>query len=373
MLHIDLPTRAQIEKLAAYRQSPAVSIYLRTTPLTQDAQADRIELKNLLKAAVAELTEAGIDKRQVWPIEESIGALIEDDDFWALQANSLAIFATPERIRTFRLPNKLTNAVEVSDRFHLKPLIRSVTFPHDAYVLAIGTGAARLIEVSADLPPHEVKVPGLPRDANQALGRRSHLERSGDMRSGEATSENALLSRYARAVDHALRPVLTGHDRPLIIAAVEPLASIFASVSSYTHVAGEVIPGSPDHTPDHELAAAARTVLDGIYAAEIKDLGDLYAQRAAHGRATGDVAQAARAATFGAVDTLIVDMDSVVSGTVDDETGAVTFAEVADAINYGVVDEIARRALESGARVLSARRADIPGGGELAAILRYPI
>jgi hypothetical protein len=38
---------------------------------------------------------------------------------------------------------------------------------------------------------------------------------------------------------------------------------------------------------------------------------------------------------------------------VDDETGAVAFGE--------------------GGRVVSARRADIPGGGDLAAVLRYPV
>ncbi|WP_374305981.1 hypothetical protein [Methylocella sp.] len=371
MLHIDLPTRAEIEKLAAWRGSPAVSIYLRATPLTQDAKADRIELKNLLKSAVAEMEQAGIDKRSIWPIEESVGALIEDDDFWAYQANSLAIFVTPERIRTFRLANKLSNVAEVADRFLLKPLIRAVTFPHDAYVLAISVGATRLVEVSADLPPHEAKVPGMPKDAAAAIGRRSHLERSGDMRSGEGTSEHALLTRYSRAVDEALRPVLAGHERPLIVAASEPLASIFRSVCSYPHVAAEVIPGSADHAPDHELASAARPILDQVYAGEIKALADLYAERAAHGRATGDVAQAAKAATFGAIDTLIVDMDAVIPGTVDETTGEASFAPAADAVNYGVVDEIARRALESGAKVLAGRRADIPGGGDLAAILRY--
>jgi hypothetical protein len=248
-----------------------------------------------------------------------------------------------------------------------------VTFPHHAYVIAIGMGNVRFIEVSADLPPHEVAAPGLPRDAAHAIGRRSHLERSGNMQSGEGTSENALLTRYARAVDQALRPVLSGHERPLIIAAAEPMASIFRIVCSYPHVADDVIHGSPDHTSDHELAAAARVVLDSVYAAEIRGLGDLFAARASQGRATADIAQAARAATFGAVETLIVDMDAVVPGTVGDDDGAVVFADHADVLNYGVVDEIARRALQSGARVAAARRADIPGGGDLAAILRYPI
>src|SRR5580704_1026362 len=137
MLHIDLPTRAEIEKLAGHRGSPSVSIYLRTTPVTRETPGDRIELKNLLKTAIAQMEASDTPKRAIWPIEQSVEALIGDDAFWVGQANSLAIFATPDRIRTFRLPNHLSNAVEVSDRFHLKPLMRSVTFPHNAYVLAI--------------------------------------------------------------------------------------------------------------------------------------------------------------------------------------------------------------------------------------------
>ena len=40
---------------------------------------------------------------------------------------------------------------------------------------------------------------------------------------------------------------------------------------------------------------------------------------------------------------------------------------------YGIVDEIAARALLSGASVLGVRKEDIPGGASLAAILRFPI
>jgi hypothetical protein len=38
-----------------------------------------------------------------------------------------------------------------------------------------------------------------------------------------------------------------------------------------------------------------------------------------------------------------------------------------------VVDEIASRVIRSGGRILGVRKADIPGGKSLAAILRYAI
>ena len=372
MLHIDLPTRADILALSETRAHPAVTLYLATTPLTQAAQADRIALKNLLAEAVAQLAAADTPKRAIWPIEAAVAEIADDDGFWAHQANSLGVFLTPDSVRSFRLPSKLHSSVHVSDRFHLKPLLRAVTFPHEAYVLAIGAGALRLIEVTADLPPRKVAVPGLPRDMGDAIGRRSHVAKDKEGRSGEQTSEVALFTRYAREVDAALRPVLSGHESPLIVAATEPMASIYRAVSSYPHTAAEVISGSADHTPDHEVAAAARAVLDRIHAGQIEGMKALYAERLAQGRATTDIAQAARAATFGAVEMLMVDMDETIPGMVDDD-GAVSFAATDDAVAYGVVDEIAARALRAGARIVSARRADIPGGGALAAILRYAV
>nr|WP_255607376.1 hypothetical protein [Ancylobacter sp. Lp-2] len=247
-----------------------------------------------------------------------------------------------------------------------------MTFPHHAYVLALSVGAVRLIEVTADLPPRVVSVPGLPRDAASALGRSTHLDKDGPGRSGEETSEHALLLRYARAVDHALRPLLKGESAPLIVAATEPMASIYRSASSYPYVAEQVLAGNADHITDAVLAAEARKVLDQIYAQEIAALKELFEARAVQGRATADIAQAARAATFGAVDTLIVDMDVTVSGHVDAD-GKVAFDATPDAANYGIGDEIVRRVLQAGGRVIAARRDDVPLSADVAAILRYPL
>lgn len=370
MLHVDLPTRAEIDLLAAHRGAPAVSIYIPTSPLTQKAQADRIVLKNALREAITQLAAVETETRAIAPIEEGISEIIEDDRFWDTQANSLAIFAGPTFLRTFRLPNRLEANVQVSDRFHLKPLLRSVTFPQNAFVLAISIGGVRLVEISADLPAHAVSVPDLPTDFNDALGRGSHLEQ-GTMGKTGNMSENALLNRYARAVDTALRGILNGHERPLIVAASEPLASIYRAISSYPHTADKAIGGNAERTPDHELAASAREILDALNAERLSKLSDLYSKREKQGRATGDIAQAAKAATFGAVDTLIVDMNDSVSGTLDDESGIVTFADQAGAKSYDVIDEIVSRAMKSGATIVSARREDIPGGGSLAAIQRF--
>src|SRR4051794_20350539 len=54
-LHIDIPTQAQIAALLDARAVASVSIYLPTSPLPQDAEAARIEFKNLGAEALRQL------------------------------------------------------------------------------------------------------------------------------------------------------------------------------------------------------------------------------------------------------------------------------------------------------------------------------
>lgn len=370
MLHLDIPTRADIETLIQDRGPARVSIYLPTTPLTQQAQADRIALKNLADQALAQFPET--EKKQRKAVEELLHDLVDDDAFWEHQAHSLAVFATADGVRTFRLPNRLSPIVEVSDRFHLKPLLRAVTVPQSAFVLALSQNGVRVVQVLPEGPAVPVKVADLPRDAASAVGKSSLNDRSPSGRIQGSEGKNVRLIQYARRVDHEVRAFLAGRHTPLILAASEPLRSIYAQVQSYPHLAPNAITANPDEVSDGDLADAARGVLDALFQDELKATTALFEQRAGEGRTTTDIATAARAATHGAIHKLIVDIDEVVPGTVDDE-GRVSFAKEAGRDNYGVVDEVASRALLTGARVLAVRRAEVPGGGSLAAITRYPI
>src|SRR5262249_27863771 len=153
----------------------------------------------------------------------------------------------------------------------------------------------------------------------------------------------------------------------------DPIDSIYRSVNTYPHLVAQSIAGNPETASDAELAAGARTVLDDVYAAQLRDVQQRYGQLSADGRALSDVAEVARAVTFGAVDTLLVDIDAAVPGSVDDESGAVVFAPAAAGDVHDVTDEIARRAWLSGASVLAVRGQDIPGNSPVAALLRYAL
>lgn len=368
MLHVDIPTTEDLRLLIAKRGPAHVTIYLPTTPVTHDTQADRIALKNLADNALEQLTSH--DKRERQAIEERLLDLMDDDIFWEYQANSLGIFVTPQSLQTFRLPNHLKPAVEVSDRFLVKPLLRAVTVPQAALVLALAQNSVRLLGITAAAPVFEIKVDGLPTDAASAAGKASIKDRSPSGRIQGSEGMKVRLAQYARKVDQALRDVLSGRQIPLILAAAEPLLSIYRGLATYPHLAATGILSSPETMTDAELAAAARPILDELFRQKLQEFRTLFDTRQGQWRTTTDITQAARAATAGAISHLLVDIDENLPGTVNEE-GAVVFAESPCSVTYDIVDEIAARALQTGAQVLGVRKGDIPGEESLAAILRY--
>ncbi|HEY7597353.1 MAG TPA: hypothetical protein VH969_29675 [Actinophytocola sp.] len=366
-LHTDIPTHAQVTRLLTTRAPVAVSLYVQTRP-DGSGDAERIELKNLAGTAVGQLRDGDAERGAVASVEEQLADLAEDDEFWRYQARSLAVFVTPEALTTFRLPNQLSRSVEVSDRFHVKPLLRSMTFTQAAFVLELTQGSVRLLEIVPELRPAEVSVPDMPSDVASAVGKSSIADRAPIRRLQGSEGQKVRMRQFARQVDQALRPILAGQDVPLILAAVEPMVSIFRSVCSYPHLTPTTISAG---SGDTELIADARRVLDETHTEQLRGAWALFEQRTSQGRTATDIADIARYATAGAVDTLFVDIDATISGFVDEQTGAVEFRETGDAADYGVLDEISRRVWLTGGRIFAVRREDVPGGGETAAILRF--
>jgi hypothetical protein len=259
--------------------------------LPEHERENRTALKDLAAQALSQLTEAGIDKRRIAPLEEQFRHLAgteqpdPDDDkirklqnkkpdpideFWKFQGHSLAVLATPQMMRTFRLPYRPKPLAEVADRFHLTPLIRAMTSPQDIFVLALAEKGVRLVRVFVNLPPTRIHVPELPKDAEEVAHRASIRERNwkGHLQGSEAAK--FLLHKFARRVDHALHGVLAGRSAPLVLAADEPLASIYRSVNTYPGLIDETIDGNPNLMTDAQLEDAALPMLDRLYKRALK-------------------------------------------------------------------------------------------------------
>src|SRR6195256_1957041 len=286
MLHIDIPTLAEFKALAQIKGETCVSLYLPTSRLGKNAGTNRTAFKDIAREALSQLKEGGADKNKITVFEERFDRLagtdhdVQDQDkirklqrakpdpiesFWHYQANGLAVLATAGMMRTFRLPNSPKPLAEVADRFHLTPLIRAMTSPHDVYVLALAKESVRLVHAFASFPPERLQVPGLPANAEEATRRPSVHVRAPRGKLQNLEGEKVLLQQYVRKVEQAVHGVLAGRNTPLVLAAAKPLASMFRAANTYPGLADELIEGNPDQTTDAELEDTAIPILDRRY------------------------------------------------------------------------------------------------------------
>lgn len=371
-LNTDVPSRDQIEQLLAVESPLSVSIYVPSTPIGAQVEASRLEFKNLVKEARTQLEQSGAPSNQVQAITDELDDIVEDDDFWSEQSRSVAVFATPEVCVTYRLPNRLPQEVEVGDRLYVKPLLRAITFPQAGYVLALAAGSVRLIEFAADRPSEVVKVPDLPESAASAAGKSSLSDRAPIRRIQGAEGQKLRLMQYARKVDRALRPLLAGLDLPMVLAAAEPIASIYRQVNSYPDLLPTGVPGNPEQVQDEDLVASARQIVDDQHRRDVQELNEQIADLENSGRSSADLSALAYAATHGLIETLLVDLEQRIPGDVSGD-GRIQFAEEDDHRSYGIVDEVARRVLRTGGKVIAVRGNEIAAGQPAAGILRHPI
>jgi hypothetical protein len=371
MRNIDLLNRDELIRIAGIREPGSVTIYVPTSAELNESDQARIEVKSRLREAVAQLEAASTDAAAIDSITNAVDELLIDGDFWRRQSNSLAIFVNRSTLSTFRVGDNLVGLTGVSDRFMITPLLRAATFGHSAFVLALSQNAVRLIDISPALSASEVLVPELPRDLKStvALDLTNDRDTLAHLRMSE--EPKVRMKEFSQAIDRALQPVLAQSDRPVVLAADEPLASIFRSVSSSPRLVEPAIGGNPEERSADELAASAAPILDAVHAKELATQVTRFEEASSPDLTDSTLDGVAVAATSKAIDTLFVDIDQHIPGYVDELSGVITRSETEDAFDYDVVDEIVRRALLSDARVIAVRAGEVPGAGPVAAILRF--
>lgn len=378
MSYIDVPTQDEILELASIREAACVSIYVHAAAGPDASATARIEVHTRLRSATELLEAAGTDADTIESIRAAVESLLVERDFWRRDTRTLAIFVNGSSLVSFHLANTLLGLTEVSDRFAITPVLRATSFPHSAFVLALSQNAVRLIDVSPASPASEIEVPDLPHDLKTtvALDLTNDRQTLAHLRTSE--DPKVRMREFSQAVDRALRAIVADSDRPMILAAAEPLASIYRSVSSYARLANEMITGNPETISALELAASATPILDATHATELATQTPRFHDRTSRGLADDTLIGVALAATSKAIDTLFVDIDRRIPGRIDELTGIITRTEDENEMpenktTYDVIDEIVRRALSSDARIFAVRGSEVPGNGPVAAILRFPL
>ncbi len=132
-----------LERLSTPRKSLCVSLYIPTHRRGNDVQQDPIRLKNAVSEAKRQLVEFGTaegDADKLLAPAADLVALNASDEFWQHQSDGLAILLSDNEATLFQLPTDFNEEVAVSDRFYVKPLIRTTNADEQFHLVTVSRG-----------------------------------------------------------------------------------------------------------------------------------------------------------------------------------------------------------------------------------------
>ncbi|MCU1546003.1 MAG: hypothetical protein JWP30_1103 [Homoserinimonas sp.] len=371
MLPQMLSQTTNLTELIDHRHEASVTIYLERSPLPGDTEAEKISFKNAAKDAASRLETLGFDKRRIAEATEPLWALSEDEELWQEQNRGLAIFSAPGVLHVFAFPNTVASLVTVGDRFDVGQVLRTVTGPSDAFVLAVSEGGAHLYKISSVGRPVQIPI-DLPEDLHTVLEYTTTADRRDRERPLGTTGQKVEQQRFCRIVQDAVLARIGGASLPMVLNATNDLEPAYRAINAYTDLLPVGIEAHPESLKPDELDAQARAILDDHDRAVLSEWRERFGTQRSNGRATSKAQEVAVAASTGAVAELLFTIEAALQGTID-EDGTLHIAEEGSPQTYRLADEIAARVLRSGGTVRAVPNKELVDGSPVAAILRYPL
>ncbi len=326
------------------------------------------------------------------PLLARLGELAGDAEFWNHSLDGLVVLAASDFFRVYRLQRPVPELAIVGESFHIKPLLRILQSVDRYQILALSAASIKLFEGNRDALAEVELAEGVPPTLTDALGEEltephqtvasygggtggGNDGGSTPMRHGHGGKKDEVdidADRFFRAVDRA---ILEHHSKPsglpLLLAALPEHQSRFRALSRNPSLLAAGVDGSPDALSIETLRDRAWQAVEPHYLARLAALVDAFGSASSRGLGSDELSDVAKAAVAGRVATLLVDADRQLPGRLDRDSGAVEFAELADARIDDLLDDLAEVVLQAGGEAIVVPAERMPTVTGLAAIYRY--
>jgi len=381
-------TRDDVRLLAEHRHPASVSLFMPTHRAGPQVRQDPIRLKNLLGESEDALRRSrGVGRTDAEATLSPIRGLLEDHEFWRNQGSGLALLASPEEHRVYRLPITFEELVVVGDRYHLKPLLPMLARGAHYYLLALSRQRVRLFEATRDTL-REMDTGDIPASLADAVGydweqRSLQFHTSTPMGNGQRSAEffghgagqddsGPEDERFLRLVDEGIRALIRDDSAPLVVAAVEELFGEYRKLSRYPNLAEAFVAGNPDHMNEDEMLDHAWRVAAVPLAEERRRAAESIRERWGTDRVLHRLDDIVVAAADGRVDTLFVREGARRWGRFDVANRSVTLRDRAEPLDEELVDRAAVETLARDGSVHIVPAAEMPvRESQVAAELRF--
>ena len=382
---MNIVSRADLVQALEGAGGYVVSVYM-PVQVGADSRQNEVRLKNLLRGAEGKLAERQADSSDVRQMLAPAWELVERGDLSGQLGRGLALLIGPAGLRIWRLPLGCAERCVVGRNFYVLPLISWLNNDAPYYVLLVSQNQVRLLRGTRG-EIEEVDVPGLPADRADALrldepqpAQQAHVARTqvagrGDLmfhgHGGAPDAAPAELESFLRDVDRAVAKFLRLQNEPLLFAGVDYLFPVYQQVNNYAHLLPTPITGNPELWSDAEIREKAWPLVDEALQVERKATIERYGNLIARGRAKNRPEDIIVAAQAGAVETLFVDPNAQRLGVFSPDNLTVKTGDAADGEAEDLVNLAATLVLASSGGVETPASGNVPGGGVMAAILRY--
>ncbi len=367
-----------ILEMAEVKGQWCVSIYMPISLV--DGRKNNIRLKNLISESRSKLLELGMSQFKVGTLLAPIEIILDNTEFWENRSEGFVAFFTDASFVWYSLPYDFKELVVVTDRFHLKPLLRTALQNRSFHILTLSQNTIRFFEAS-EMGINELFPKGMPR--NLAYVFNANSEKQLQMHSGGKGSaivhgqgglddnRKAHISELAHRTDKVVSLYLKKSQSPLVLAGVEYLHAIYREVNSYSHLLDDGIIGSVDRLSPKMILKKALPLVRPSFRRSRNKAEREYQEKLGTGLALDDFSGVFEASVDGRIDTLFVPVGKQKWGTFDEETNKVRIHAKAKPGDKDLLCMASTNTLQKGGKVFAVLPEQMPGNSTVAAILRY--
>jgi hypothetical protein len=387
---MDILNPTDLKTLIAQQGKWCVSFYLPTHRAGQEQQQDSLRLKNMLAEAEVQLVANGLRRPKVQQLMQPAEELLWDKEFWQHQSDGLAIFLSNDFVARYRLPANFEELLVINKSFHTKPLYPLLNRVGKFYLLFVNLNHMRLFQGTADTIS-ELRLPFVT-SMDEALwmdNPEKHLnDHPGSISTNDAkggpvifhghdpeNEEKENILRFFRLVDEGLQDLLEDKGLPMILAGVENILPIFRKACTYESILEDVVGGSPDKEDLMQLHKGACQIAVPLFEQSQKKAFEKFKQLNGQQSdlAVSDLHTALRAAAFGQVETMFVPLNEQTWGRYDAQGDKMVLTPEPGPEREDLLDLAAAQTILNSGQVFAVPREQLPGDGDLAATLRFPL
>jgi hypothetical protein len=356
--------KEKLEKLGSETNTPCVSISLNTHRTHPDNAQDAIELKNLLKEAEERvINEYG--KRPAASVLEKI-SIIEKEININYNLDSLHIYLSNDTQEIIRSTWPTTEAgVHVSDRFAVRPLIKSFNRSEEYYILLLSQSGAHMYETLNDGIIGEIQSEDFPFPETRHYN--THSDKGSDSK-----HVDDLVREFLNKVDKAVVKIHNITGLHCVVICTEDNYSRLNQVADKPSVYYGYANIDYNNTATHHIAKQAWEIVKELQFKRRTEAISEMREAVAQGKVLTDLQEIFQASIDGRGDLLIVHQDFSQAVSMLNER---TFELASDTTQPDVIDDISStiswEVLSKKGRVMFTSQEEINDLGNIALKTRY--